>query len=442
MFGQLERPSTSGLATATIDLAFAGFDLAGGLALGTGAAGSSYGQGCPVLDFARSGAMWITGGRRPVPIEFPLLAHLGALCSGIEVLSTRGGRPVRLDPALVIAERAAQRGFTRGGRRSANRCCRLVEGNDGWIACNLPRPSDLELLPAILERTPGADPWAAIGRAARRIPVATLAERAQQVGVAFAVLDTTRPCRPAVTLEQLGLPSLRAGELRVVDLSAMWAGPLCAHILGLSGARVCKVEDPARPDGARLGDPQLYRQLHDGHALAAISFSADAGRRALDRLVNEADVVIESSRPRALEALGITPQRFLGGAPGRTWISITGYGRNGAGADRVAFGDDAAVAGGLVAWDGSDAPMFCADALADPLSGLFAAVGGLASMSAGGGLLVDVSMRDASAAVRAGGGCPADHSVEAAPGGGWQVHHDRLVAPVVRPAQLLGADRG
>jgi crotonobetainyl-CoA:carnitine CoA-transferase CaiB-like acyl-CoA transferase len=158
--------------------------------------------------------------------------------------------------------------------------------------------------------------------------------------------------------------------------------------------------------------------------------------------VGKADVVIESSRPRALEALGITPQRFLDEAPGRTWISITGYGRSGPNANRVAFGDDAAVAGGLVAWEGPEAPVFCADALADPLSGLFAAFGGLAAMTAGGGILVDVSMRDASAAMRAGPGCSADHRVEAASGGGWRVRHDDVVAPVVRPTQLLATDRG
>ncbi len=49
------------------------------------------------------------------------------------------------------------------------------------------------------------------------------------------------------------------------------------------------------------------------------------------------------------------------------WASITGYGRT---VDRVAFGDDAAVAGGLVAYDEDGAPMFKGDAIADPLTGI------------------------------------------------------------------------
>ena len=73
------------------------------------------------------------------------------------------------------------------------------------------------------------------------------------------------------------------------------------------------------------------------------------------------------------------------------WISITGYGRDGPAAQRVAFGDDAAVAGGLIGGDRTD-PVFCADAVADPLAGLTAAAAALACHEAGGGWLVDVAM--------------------------------------------------
>lgn len=72
-------------------------------------------------------------------------------------------------------------------------------------------------------------------------------------------------------------------------------------------------------------------------------------------------------------------------------MSITGYGRSGPAANRVAFGDDAAVAGGLVVWD-EHGPCFCADAVADPAAGLAAAAGVLATWRAGGRWLVDVSL--------------------------------------------------
>ena len=63
--------------------------------------------------------------------------------------------------------------------------------------------------------------------------------------------------------------------------------------------------------------------------------------------------------------------RVTAGGPA-VWVSITGHGRTGADRDRVAFGDDAAVAGGLVVHD-DRGPCFCADAVADPLAGLVAA---------------------------------------------------------------------
>ena len=77
-------------------------------------------------------------------------------------------------------------------------------------------------------------------------------------------------------------------------------------------------------------------------------------------------------------------------------MSITGYGRSGPAAERVAFGDDAAAAGGLVV-DQDGRPRFCADAIADPLSGLAAADACLAALESGGRWLLDVSMAAVSA---------------------------------------------
>ena len=72
-------------------------------------------------------------------------------------------------------------------------------------------------------------------------------------------------------------------------------------------------------------------------------------------------------------------------------LRITGHGADGAGADFVAFGDDAAVAGGLVGRS-ADGPVFCADAVADPLAGLEAAAAAVEALARGGGELIDVAM--------------------------------------------------
>jgi hypothetical protein len=67
-------------------------------------------------------------------------------------------------------------------------------------------------------------------------------------------------------------------------------------------------------------------------------------------------------------------------------VSITACGRD---VDRVGFGDDVAAAAGLVAYDDHGRPAFCGDALADPITGLTAAV---RALTAARGSLVDVSM--------------------------------------------------
>ncbi len=93
--------------------------------------------------------------------------------------------------------------------------------------------------------------------------------------------------------------------------------------------------------------------------------------------------------------MGIEAEQVVGSAAGKIWLSITGYGRRGAAADRVAFGDDAGVAAGLVAWDPSGHPVFCGDAVADPVVGMEAARAVLESRARGGGELIGLSMVDA-----------------------------------------------
>nr|WP_240982110.1 CoA transferase [Streptomyces sp. S3(2020)] len=217
----------------------------------------------------------------------------------------------------------------------------------------------------------------------------------------------------------------------VVDLSSLWAGPLCAHLLGRAGARVVKVESTRRPDGARAGNRRFYDWLHAGHESVAVDFTTAEGRAALAELVGEADIVIEASRPRALAQLGLAVER-LDHRAGKVWVAITGYGRGHP--DRVAFGDDAAVAGGLVARS-DHGPVFCGDAIADPLTGLVAALGAFTSLARGGGELIDVSMREVAAAFA--GTAPdtehGPHPVRRDGGTGWTVTCPRLA----RTQQIL-----
>jgi crotonobetainyl-CoA:carnitine CoA-transferase CaiB-like acyl-CoA transferase len=136
--------------------------------------------------------------------------------------------------------------------------------------------------------------------------------------------------------------------LKVVDLSSLWAGPLCSHLLQQAGFAVTKVESTHRPDGARFGHPHFFAELDEGKSHVEIDFRSLLGISELRALIETADVVIEGSRPRALQQLGIEVDEIMGNAQPQVWLSITGYGRIGLAGQRVGFGDDCAAAGGLV----------------------------------------------------------------------------------------------
>ena len=235
---------------------------------------------------------------------------------------------------------------------------------------------------------------------------------------------------PGVSRVQLGPgPARRPTGCLVVDLSSLWAGPLCGDLLAGAGATVVKVESSRRPDGARRGPRAFFDLLNGRKQSVVLDFASPEGRRALRALLQRADVVIEASRPRALEQLGIGAADIVRADGPQVWIAITGYGRGGDGANRIAFGDDAAAAGGLVVWH-EERPMFCADALADPLTGLAAAGACLEAMAAGGRWLLDVSM----AGVCAGLAGP---TLPMAPG---LVPASPRARPPVRAAPEFGAD--
>lgn len=340
--------------------------------------------------WATSGLMALTGrpDRPPLPGPAAVADRLAELAAAVASLSG-----VVLDGPGLASERAAIGGFRRRGRVSIGGACHLVRAVDGWLAVNLARDSDVDLLPAWLE-IDDADRWEdAVGTRS----AVELDERAGLLGLP-ATMPRTVTARPVVrrpAAEWQPGPSRSAAGLRVVDLGAMWAGPLCASILRMAGAEVIKVEDPRRPDGGRLGPPAFYDLLNGGHRSVALDIRSPA----LVDLLRSADVVIESARPRVFPQLGID-REAIAAETGCVWVVITGYGLDDPRRDRPAFGDDAAVAGGLVAIDPDDGgPLFCADAIADPVTGLTAAAGALAALRAGGPWLVDAGLAACAAAL-------------------------------------------
>ena len=391
----------------------------------------------PAADWARSGLVFLTGRASGPPLVPPGRAASVAAELAARFAAVTG---VHVDGPRLLSERAAFTGHHRRGGISAGGACRLLPTSDGWAAVSCARPDDAALLGALTGQGGGGNPWPAVIRWLGKHTGAELAERAELLGLAAGPVRAVQPApgterpvagaqRPVPGVARAVADAVRpVAGLLVADFSALWAGPLCAHLLGLAGARVVKVETPWRPDGARCGNAAFYRLLHAGQRSVVLDPNTGRGREAMAALVEAADVVIESARPRALARFGLSAAGAA--ADGTVWVSITAHGRA---SGRVGFGDDVAAGTGLVAREGDGTPLFCGDAIADPLTGLAAAV--LAACAPATGALLDIAMSEVVAATLGQGqGEDAGRSVAARPGAnGWTVDTASGPVPVAAP---------
>src|SRR5436189_2580194 len=121
---------------------------------------------------------------------------------------------------------------------------------------------------------------------------------------------------------------------RVLDLTSSLAGPYCTQILAALGADVVKVERPDRGDETRQGGPPfwngegaIFLAANAGKRSLALDFHAPAGRDALLRLADEADVVVQSLRPGLVERIGFGAEQLRARNPRLVYCSIGAFGR-------------------------------------------------------------------------------------------------------------------
>ncbi len=335
--------------------------------------------------WAASGLARLTG-RPDGPPDFSRAAVLTRAGQLLDRLRAAAG--VAADAETLLAGRAGLLGLTRAGRVSAGGATRLLAAADGWWALTLSRRDDVEAVPALIEVDAPGEPWAAVAAWAAGRPVTAVVERARLLDVPAAALGETAAAAPAIRrIAPPGPPRGPRGAL-VVDLTSMWAGPLCGQLLVQAGATVVKVESPSRPDGTRAGPAAFFDWMNGGKLSCAVDFDRDIAF--LRELIGAADVVLEGTRPAGLARRGLSPDD-IAPRPGRVWLQITGYGAGPGCRDRVGFGDDTAVAGGLVGCGGAG-PVFCGDAVADPLTGVEAAAAVVDSLTRGGGELITIAL--------------------------------------------------
>lgn len=399
-------------------------------------------KGAEAALWAASGAMALTG-RATGPPQVGVGSPTTMLRDTLLLLADQAEGLVAEPDVRLLGERAAIAGLRRRGPASCGGGFRLLPSADGFLGLSLPRPEDVELLPALVEgRSPArGDPWRTVAAWAREVPTDEAVARCRLFALAAAAVRSPDPrpsTRPPVVSRMGGHRMQRRSRPRVVDLSGLWAGPLCAHLLGLTGADVIKVESITRPDGARRGPQPFFDLMHHGHDSVVVDLqdSDDVGH--LAALMHSADLVIESSRARALAQIGLLADEFVNA--GVAWLSITARGRD---SETIGFGDDVAADAGLLAWD-DDGPVPAGDAIADPLTGVVAAAAALEALEVERAQLLDVSML--AVAAEAAAGAAQEHEVRR-DGDAWIVETAEGVWPVAAPharhpagsAAVLGA---
>ena len=163
--------------------------------------------------------------------------------------------------------------------------------------------------------------------------------------------------------------------LKVIDLTSMWAGPLCTELLARGGASVIKIEPSSRPDGLRYGDGDdgsgnapMFVELNRSKEFADIDLRYCSEGGEFHQLVRSADLVVTSLSPRANENLGITCEKLTSINPDIAVLSITAFASHSPESDWVAYGTGVHAASGL-GWHVGE-PLTPAFSYLDPIAGL------------------------------------------------------------------------
>jgi len=171
--------------------------------------------------------------------------------------------------------------------------------------------------------------------------------------------------------------STALSRLRVLDLTRVRAGPVCARHFADFGADVIKIETTGDEDlgGARHGPD--FQSLHRNKRSMTLDLKSEAGIGIFRDLVKTADVVIENYRPDVKDRLGIDYQSLRAINPRIVLASISGFGQDGPYRDRAGFDQIAQGLCGLMSVTGfpDQGPLRAGAAVADVTAGLLAALG-------------------------------------------------------------------
>lgn len=194
------------------------------------------------------------------------------------------------------------------------------------------------------------------------------------------------------------------GDIKVLELGSMLAGPFVGSLLGDFGARVIKVEKPGKPDALREWPPHKNdvalwwkTMARNKHAIT-LDISRSEAREIALRLIGESDIVIENFRPGTLERWGLSPTELREMYPRVIWVRVSGWGQDGPKSKEGGYATIAEAFSGLSSFTGhpDKGPMVSAFPLGDYLAGVFGAFGALAALhqreKTGKGQVIDVAL--------------------------------------------------
>ena len=143
--------------------------------------------------------------------------------------------------------------------------------------------------------------------------------------------------------------ALPLAGVRVIDATAWWAGPEAGRLLALLGADVLHLEATRQPDGMRMAgglfvdQPRWWERsaialsANTGKRGITLDLTTDDGRDLLDRLLADADVLLENFSPRVAERFALTPERLHALNPRLVLCRMPAFGLDGPWRDRVGF---------------------------------------------------------------------------------------------------------
>lgn len=208
-------------------------------------------------------------------------------------------------------------------------------------------------------------------------------------------------------------PTAPLAGIRVLDASRVLAGPFCGQTLGDLGAEIVKLERPGVGDETRTWGPPFagplsayYLSCNRNKRSVTIDLSTEAGLALFHNLVGRADVLLENFKSTSARRLGLDPSQLLALNSRLVICSISGFGRTGPLSDLPGYDFAIQALSGLMAITGPPAAAPCkvGVAIADVVTGLYAAVAILACLQArrvsGHGYVIDLALLDCAVAAQ------------------------------------------